>query len=99
MLSSRLATISNHKVWRGKTAIPLSATEYRLLNYLVNNAGKVITRQDIADNCWDEPFETFTNIIDFYINYLRKKVDDGQFATKLIHTVRGKGYTLDSKQS
>jgi DNA-binding response OmpR family regulator len=83
----------NHKVWRGATEIVLTAKEYNLLAYMVRNAGNVLTRANIADNCWEYPFETFTNIIDVYINYLRKKVD-GKFPTKLIHTVRGQGYIL-----
>ena len=83
----------NHKVWRGQTEIVLTAKEYNLLAYLVRNANTVLTRANIADNCWEYPFETFTNIIDVYINYLRKKVD-GKFPTKLIHTVRGQGYIL-----
>ena len=68
----------NHKVWRGKSEIVLTAKEYNLLAYMVRNAGNVLTRANIADNCWEYPFETFTNIIDVYINYLRKKVD-GKF--------------------
>lgn len=83
----------NHKVWRGQVEIVLTAKEYSLLAYMVRNAGNVLSRANIADNCWEYPFETFTNIIDVYINYLRKKVD-GKFPTKLIHTVRGKGYIL-----
>ena len=83
----------NHKVWRGQIEIVLTAKEYSLLAYLVRNAGNVLSRANIADNCWEYPFETFTNIIDVYINYLRKKVD-GKFTTKLIHTVRGQGYIL-----
>lgn len=83
----------NHKVWRGQNEIVLTAKEYNLLAYMVRNAGNVLSRANIADNCWEYPFETFTNIIDVYINYLRKKVD-GKYATKLIHTVRGQGYIL-----
>ena len=83
----------NHKVWRGQVEIVLTAKEYSLLAYLVRNAGKTLSRANIADNCWEYPFETFTNIIDVYINYLRKKVD-GDFPNKLIQTVRGKGYIL-----
>ncbi len=83
----------NHKVWRDQVEIVLTAKEYNLLAYMVRNAGNVLTRANIADNCWEYPFETFTNIIDVYINYLRKKVD-GKFPTKLIHTVRGQGYIL-----
>ncbi|MDD5284575.1 MAG: response regulator transcription factor [Desulfuromonadaceae bacterium] len=82
-----------HQVWRGQTEITLTAKEYALLSYMVRNAETVLSRANIADNCWEYPFETFTNIIDVYINYLRKKVD-GKFNTKLIHTVRGKGYIL-----
>ena len=83
----------NHKVWRGQNEIVLTAKEYSLLAYMVRNAGNVLSRANIADNCWEYPFETFTNIIDVYINYLRKKVD-GDYANKLIHTVRGQGYIL-----
>lgn len=88
----RLDPVS-HQVWRGQTEIALTAKEYALLAYMVRNAEHVLSRANIADNCWEYPFETFTNIIDVYINYLRKKVD-GKFPTKLIHTVRGKGYIL-----
>jgi len=83
----------NHKVWRGQAEIVLTAKEYNLLAYMVRNAGTVLSRANIADNCWEYPFEKFTNIIDVYINYLRKKVD-GKFPTKLIHTIRGQGYIL-----
>lgn len=83
----------NHKVWRGQNEIVLTAKEYNLLAYMVRNAGTVLSRANIADNCWEYPFETFTNIIDVYINYLRKKVD-GKYPNKLIHTVRGQGYIL-----
>ena len=88
----RLDPVS-HQVWRGQTEIALTVKEYALLSYLVRNAETVLSRANIADNCWEYPFETFTNIIDVYINYLRKKVD-GKFPTRLIHTVRGKGYLL-----
>lgn len=86
----------NHRVWRDKTEIEFTAKEYRMLAYLARNAESMVTRQQLADNCWDEPFATYSNIIDVYINYLRKKVD-GPFTSKLIHTVRGKGYTLSNK--
>lgn len=88
----RLDPVS-HQVWRGQTEIILTAKEYALLAYMVRNAETVLSRANIADNCWEYPFETFTNIIDVYINYLRKKVD-GKFPNKLIHTVRGRGYIL-----
>jgi heavy metal response regulator len=88
----RLDPVS-HKVWRGKTQIDLTAKEYGLLEYLVRNQGKVLSRAMIADHVWDYAFDSFTNIIDVYVNYLRKKVDK-DFPTKLIHTVRGQGYVM-----
>ncbi len=86
----------NHKVWRGNAEINTTGKEYRMISYFVRNAGTPLSRQLIADNCWDEPFDAFTNIVDVYINYLRKKVD-GPGQKKLIHTVRGKGYILEER--
>jgi heavy metal response regulator len=82
-----------HTVTRSGVEIPLSVKEYALLEYLMRNAGSVITRTMIAEHVWDINFETFTNVIDVYINYLRNKIDKGQ-KVKLIHTVRGRGYVL-----
>jgi len=86
----------NHKVWRNDKEIVMTAKEYRLLLYFAKNAGKVLTRQNIADNCWTESLDSFSNIIDVYINHLRKKVNN-EFLTKLIHTVRGQGYILEER--
>src|SRR5450631_1636522 len=83
----------SHKVWRSGTEIDLTAKEYGLLEYLVRNPNTVLSRAMIAEHVWDYAFDSFTNIIDVYVNYLRKKVDKN-FATKLIHTVRGQGYIL-----
>ena len=88
----------DHRLWRDKTEIKLSGQEYQVIAYLVRNAEAIVSRQDIADNCWDEPIEQFSNIVDVYINYLRKKVD-ASFSPKLIHTVRGQGYVLKDKDS
>lgn len=82
-----------HKVWRNEEEIDLTAKEYELLEYLVRNPNEVISRNMIAEAVWEGGFDTFTNIIDVYINYLRKKIDRGH-ARKLIHTVRGVGYIL-----
>jgi two-component system, OmpR family, copper resistance phosphate regulon response regulator CusR len=82
-----------HKVWRSGNEIELTAKEYGLLEYLVRTPNTVLSRAMIADNVWDYDFDKFTNIIDVYINYLRKKVDN-DYPTKLIHTVRGQGYIL-----
>ncbi|OGT97580.1 MAG: DNA-binding response regulator, partial [Geobacteraceae bacterium GWB2_52_12] len=82
-----------HKVWRGDKEIDLTAKEYGLLEYLVRNPNTVLSRAMIAEHVWDYAFDSFTNIIDVYVNYLRKKVDK-DYSTKLIHTVRGQGYIL-----
>ncbi len=82
-----------HKVTRGDKDIDLTVKEYALLEYLMRNAGNIVTRTMISEHVWDINFDTFTNVIDVYINYLRNKVDNG-FADKMIHTVRGKGYLL-----
>ena len=84
---------STHKVTRAGKDIPLTAKEYSLLEYLMRNAGAIITRTMISEHVWDINFDTFTNVIDVYINYLRKKIDTGH-KKKLIHTVRGRGYVL-----
>jgi DNA-binding response OmpR family regulator len=88
----RLDPVS-HKVWRSGKEIDLTAKEYGLLEYLMRNPNTVRSRLMIAEHCWDYSFDAFTNIIDVYVNYLRKKVDK-DFPTKLIHTVRGQGYIL-----
>jgi len=83
----------SRKVWRGDKEIDLTIKEYGLLEFLVRNVGTIVTRNMIAEKVWEHSFESFTNIIDVYVNYLRKKVDRG-FDRKLIHTVRGQGYVL-----
>jgi heavy metal response regulator len=82
-----------HKVTRADREIDLTVKEYALLEYLMRNAGNIVTRTMISEHVWDINFDTFTNVIDVYINYLRNKVDSG-FENKMIHTVRGKGYLL-----
>ncbi|NVN90607.1 MAG: response regulator transcription factor [Desulfuromonadales bacterium] len=88
----RLDPVS-HKVWRSGNEIDLTAKEYGLLEYMVRNPNTVLSRAMIAEHVWDYAFDSFTNIIDVYVNYLRKKVDK-DYSTKLIHTVRGQGYIL-----
>lgn len=88
----RLDPVS-HRVWRDNSEIDLTAKEYALLEYFLRNANQVLTRTMIAEHVWDYTFDSFTNIIDVYVNYLRKKVDRN-YAKKLIHTVRGVGYVM-----
>ena len=83
----------SHEVTRGGQRVDLTSKEYALLEYMMRNAGRVLTRPMIAEHVWDLDFDTFTNVIDVYINYLRNKIDRGH-ARGLIHTVRGSGYTL-----
>jgi len=82
-----------HKVWRSDSEIDLTAKEYALLEFFMRNPETTLTRTMIAEHVWDYTFDSFTNIIDVYVNYLRKKVDR-DYTTKLIHTVRGIGYVL-----
>ncbi|MBI5050200.1 MAG: response regulator transcription factor [Nitrospirae bacterium] len=82
-----------HKVTRAGKEIELTAKEFALLEYLMRNKGVVVTRTMLSEHVWDINFDTLTNVIDVYINYLRNKIDR-DFNNKLIHTVRGRGYIL-----
>lgn len=84
------------EVRRGNIPLHLSPKEYKLLVYLVENAGRAIARTEIAEKVWETHFDTGTNFIDVYINYLRKKVDR-DFDVKLIHTRPGMGFILTDK--
>lgn len=81
------------RVERAGKLLELTSKEFALLEYLMRNAGRRVTRAMIVEHVWNLTFDTSTNIVDVYINYLRKKVDDGH-PTRLIHTVRGVGYEL-----
>src|SRR5207245_10141522 len=83
------------RVERSGRRIELTSKEFSLLEYLMLNAGRRVTRAMIIEHVWNLSFDTGTNVIDVYINYLRRKVDDG-FGRRLIHTVRGVGYELSS---
>lgn len=78
---------------RGESVIQLATKEFDLLEYLIRNAGKVLTREKISHHIWNYDYEGGSNVVDVYIRYLRKKLDEG-FEPKLIHTVRGAGYVL-----
>jgi DNA-binding response OmpR family regulator len=83
-----------HVVERAGRRIDLTAKEFSLLEYLMRHAGRDVTRSMIIEHVWNLTFDTTTNVVDVYINYLRRKIDDG-FPNKLIHTVRGVGYGLN----
>jgi DNA-binding response OmpR family regulator len=80
-------------VKRAGKEIKLTSTEFRLLEYLLRNKNRVLSRMDILENVWDVNFNMGTNVVDVYINYLRNKIDRN-FEVKLIHTVIGMGYIL-----
>ena len=84
---------ASQTVRRGNREISLSAKEYALLEYLMLNSGVVLSREKIEDHIWNFDYEGGTNVVDVYISYLRKKIDEGE-KTKLIHTVRARGYVL-----
>lgn len=83
-------------VHRAEKKIELTAREFNLLVYLIRNQGRVISKAEIAEQVWEIDFDTGTNIIEVYVNYLRKKIDR-DFATKLIHTQFGMGYVLKTE--
>ena len=82
------------RVERAGRAIQLTTKEYALLEYLARRPGEVVGRADIAEHVWDDSFDPMSNLIEVYIQRLRRKIDDGH-AVKLIRTQRGAGYTLD----
>ncbi|MGA3068702.1 MAG: response regulator transcription factor [Terracidiphilus sp.] len=82
-----------HRVLRGKRRIDLTAREFDLLEYLMNNVGKAVSRKKLMEDVWNIPYDSTTNIVDVYMKYLRDKVDlEGE--VKLIRTVRGIGYVF-----
>ena len=81
---------------RGGEKIDLTPKEFALLAYFMRNPGRVLTRTMISEHVWDYDFDTMTNVIDVYVNYLRKKIDAGR-EPKLIHTMRGAGYVLKAE--
>ena len=85
--------LDSKEVTRGGNGISLTAKEFQLLEYLVRNRNKVVSRADIALNVWDIDFDTKTNVIDVYVNFLRKKLDN-DYEKKIIHTQVGVGYIL-----
>lgn len=98
--SNNIYTIANlvvnddaKTVERSNQTITLTATEYRLLLTLIKNKGKVLSRVELLESAWDINFNMGTNVVDVYINYLRKKIDS-KFDQKLIHTVVGMGYVI-----
>lgn len=84
---------TSHEVKRGERLISLSAKEYTMLTYMLKNKGRVLSREQLENHVWSFDYEGGSNIVEVYIRYLRKKIDDG-FDKKLIHTIRGIGYVI-----
>lgn len=89
--------MDTHQVLRGGKEIKLSGKEFALLRYMVQNAGTVLSRERLEQHLWNYDYMGSSNVIDVYIRYLRRKIDEGQ-KSKLIHTVRGAGYVLKEKE-
>jgi heavy metal response regulator len=87
---------AKRQVTRANKRIDLTAKEFALLEYLLRRQGQVLSRSVIAQHVWGVDYDTFTNVIDVYVNYLRKKIDS-DFQIKLLHTVRGAGYVLKAE--
>lgn len=85
--------LNNRTVTRDGTEITLSSKEFAVLEYLLRNPGRVLSRDKIENHVWNYDFEGGSNVVDVYIRYLRKKIDTG-FNKKLLHTIRGAGYVL-----
>ena len=85
--------MDSHEVFRGGKKITLSGKEFALLRYMIQNQGIVLSREKLEQHIWNYDYTGGSNVIDVYIRYLRKKIDEGQ-ERKLIHTVRGAGYVL-----
>lgn len=90
--------LTTHEVSRAGKEIRLSAKEYALLAYLMHNPDRVVSREQIENHIWDFSYEGGTNVVDVYIRYLRKKIDE-DFEPKLIQTVRGYGYRISGGDS
>ena len=82
------------EVWRGEEKLDLTSKEFSLLEYLLENRGRVVTRTSIIEHVWDMHFDSDTNVVDVFIRYLRKKIDEGH-ERKLIQTKRGRGYIIE----
>lgn len=93
VIGDLLLNRESHQVKRGETEINLSVKEFALLEYLMINKGKVLSRENIENHIWNFDYEGGTNVVDVYIRYLRKKIDEG-YDRKMIETVRGSGYVI-----
>jgi DNA-binding response OmpR family regulator len=87
----------SHKATRAGKDITLTSKEYAVLEFMMRNKGRILSRDQIINHAWDFDFDSESNIINVYMRYLRGKIDDG-FESKLLHTVRGSGYVLEQRK-
>jgi len=92
-LADLVVDCESHRIMRGEQEISLSSKEFSVLEYMIRNKGIVLSREKIEAHIWNYDYAGGSNVVDVYIRYLRKKIDEG-FEQKLIHTVRGAGYVL-----
>ena len=97
-VANLLMNRTTRQVWRDNTLIELTTKEFSLLDYLMQHTGRALSRLELTEHVWNMPFDTGTNVVEVYVNYLRKKVDR-DFLPKLIHTRSGYGYVLKDEQS
>ena len=86
-----------HEVWKSGRLVPLSPTEFKLLRYFLQNAGRVLSKAQILDRVWQYDFGGQGNVVELYISYLRRKIDRGR--DPMIHTLRGAGYMIKPASS
>jgi two-component system OmpR family response regulator len=84
---------ATHQVWRGESEISLSAKEFSLLEAFMRRAGQVLSRLQLLEHAWDYDYENRSNVVDVYVRYLRRKIDE-PFGRNSIETVRGAGYRM-----
>ena len=96
MVGDLAIDVGAHRVYRGEREIQLTAQEFALLRYLVENEGRVLSRTRILEAVWGTTHDPRTNVVDVYVSYLRAKIDKG-FERPLIHTLRGAGYVLEDR--
>ena len=95
-LGDLTVNLITHEVFKGKALAQLTSKEYAILEYLLRNKNRILTKSQIAEHVWNYDFDYSSNIVEVYIRYLRRKIDNNP-KSKLIHTVRGTGYIIKEK--
>ena len=96
-LGDLTVNLITHEVFKDKVSVQLTSKEYAILEYLLRNKNRILTKSQIAEHVWNYDFDYSSNIVEVYIRYLRRKIDNNP-KSKLIHTVRGTGYIIKEKK-